>query len=130
MVKSILAVIAGYLVMAGGVGALFGVMRIVLSGIYPEEGKAPSLAFMIMILALGGVCAVVGGYVTGVVAKRAEAKHALALGAVAVLLGIIYMMMVGGLQPVWYPFQLILIVAPALWLGGWLRGRQANKASG
>ena len=71
MVRSILAVIAGYLVMAGGVGALLGVMHIVLPGIYPQ----PSLTFMIMHLAMGGVCAVVGGYVTGVVAKNAPKQN-------------------------------------------------------
>ena len=75
MVRSILAVIAGYLVMAGGVGALLGVMHIVLPGIYPQPSLTPSLTFMIMNLALGGVCAVVGGYVTGVVAKNAPKQN-------------------------------------------------------
>lgn len=60
MARSILALIAGYLVMVVGVGAPFGVMRIVLSGIYPELGKAPSLAFMILNLAYGAGCAVIG----------------------------------------------------------------------
>ena len=130
MVRSILAVIAGYLLMAGGIGALAGVMLIVLPGIYPEPGKAPSLAFMILTFGYSAFGAVVGGYVTGVVAKRAEAKHALALGAVFVLLVIIYMMKFWGLQPVWYPVAPILIVAPAVWLGGWLRGRQPNRVGG
>ena len=47
MVRSILAVIAGYLLMAGGIVALAGVMLIVLPRIYPEPGKAPSLGFMV-----------------------------------------------------------------------------------
>ncbi len=45
--RSILAVIAGYLVMAGGIGAIAAALRIVLLGIYPEPGKAPSLGFMV-----------------------------------------------------------------------------------
>ena len=47
MARSILAVIAGYLVMAGGIVALAAASRIVLPGIYPEPGKAPSLGFMV-----------------------------------------------------------------------------------
>ena len=130
MARSVLAVIAGYLVMAGGIGTLSGAMRIVLSGIYPELGKAPSLAFMILTIVYGAFGAVVGGYVTGVIAKRAEAKHALALGGRCRSPGHYLHNDVLGLVPVWYQVELILIVAPALWLGGWLRGRQANKAPG
>ena len=131
MARSILAVIAGYLVMAGGVGALSGVMLTVFPGIYPEPGKAPSLAFMIVTLGYSAFGAVVGGYVTGVIAKRAEVNHALALGAIVVAQGIVAMIMFRGLQPVWYhQIALIVIVAPSVWLGGWLRGRRPNRVQG
>ena len=130
MVRSILAVIAGYLVMVAGVVVLHNSIGLLLPGNYSELGKAPSLAFMILTIVYRAFGEVVGGYVTGVIAKRAEVKHALALGAVAVALGIVSMIKFWGLQPVWYQVELILIVAPALWLGGWLRGRQANKAPG
>lgn len=67
---------------------------------------------------------------TGVIAKRAEVKHALALGAVAVALAIVSMILFWGLQPVWYQVTLIVIVGPAVWLGGWLRGRRPNRVQG
>lgn len=130
MARSILAVITGYLAMAGGIGALAAVLRIVLPGIYPQPGKAPSLAFMILTLIYGAFGAVVGGYVTGIVAKHSEVKHALALGAVAVALAIVSMILFWGLQPVWYQVALVVIVGPAVWLGGWLRGRRPNRVQG
>ncbi len=122
MLKSVLAVIAGYAVFAFSGFALFQ-----LTG-QPPHGEA-SLPFMIGAVVYGVVFAFLGGYVGGLIAGRRPVTHGaavavlLALGATASLVSTI------GRGAVWSQVCALLLMAPAAVAGGWFRGR-IRRSSG
>src|SRR6266849_268701 len=88
MLRSILAVIVGFvlaMVLAFGTDAL---LVLALPGTFSPDRPTPT-AFLILILGYVFFYSVVGGYVTAVVAGRAEMKHSLALGVILMALGIV-----------------------------------------
>ena len=74
MGRSILAVIGGYAVMATAVIALFVLW-------FQEPSTEPTVGLMVLSLGYGFIFAIVGGYVTGLIAKRSEIQHVIALAA-------------------------------------------------
>ena len=92
MGRSILSVIVGYLVMAIAIMALFAIW-------FREKEAAPSDGFMLFSLGYGFVLAVVGGYVTAMIAKHSEMKHAMALAVFSVLMGLFRWLLRRGRSP-------------------------------
>jgi hypothetical protein len=127
MGRSILAVIAGYLIIAVAVMALFAIS---FPDADPANIPAPSMGFMLFSIVYGFVFAVLGGYVTALLAKRAEMKHTLALGALGVVLGIISMVTAAGREPLWYQITNMVVIAAAVLLGGYFRTRKVKAQAG
>ena len=124
MARGILAVVAGYIVMAIGVVTVTGAVAV----LFPTWSSPENAAYVIFNLGFSLVFALAGGYVTAVVAKRAPLRHAIALAALAFILAIISMVVETGPQPRWYQLSLVIIMPPAMVLGGYLRARQVPAA--
>ena len=121
MLKSGVAVILGYAVMAVGVIGLFAIA-------YRESDSLPSLGFMLFSLGYGGMMAVVGGYVTAAIAApQTELKHTLALAAFVGVMALVSMAMAQGQEPFWYQLANLFIAIPAVILGGSLKGWQRRS---
>lgn len=120
MIKSVAAIIAGYVVMAIAIVALFA------AWFGPESG-VPAKGFLIYSLAYGFFAATTGGYVTALVAGRAELKHAVGLAVVAVTMAIISAIMNAGREPLWYQFANVVVMTDGVLLGGFVRHRQRQK---
>ncbi len=118
MGRSILAVMAGYLVMAAAVVALFAVCFP-----NPDVADIPSTKFMLFSLAYGFAVAIAGGTVTAWIAKRAVMKHALALASGGLIMGIISLISGWGKAPLWYQIGNMLVVVTGVMVGGYLRRR-------
>jgi peptidoglycan/LPS O-acetylase OafA/YrhL len=114
MARSIAAVIVGYLVLAVAIMALFAVW-------FGSSDAQPTGAFMIYSLIYGLMAAIVAGYITALIAGRAEMRHAIALAAVALILGIVSMVMAGGREPLWYQVANLFVVVDGVLTGGFLR---------
>ena len=97
MARSILTVISGYVVVVLAILALF---TICFRDASPDT--TPSMGFMLFSLGYGFLCAIVGGYITAMIAGRAEMKHAIALAVICVLMGFISMISAAGQQPLLY----------------------------
>jgi hypothetical protein len=125
IVRSIVAVAAGW-------GAATGTCAVglVLIGILHRGLLGPdalfSTSWLLVILAVGGVCSILGGFVTGAVAQRREIAHALGLALFTLLLsvglanarkGVIF-------ATNWSVTAGYISTALATLLGGWLRMRQ------
>ena len=123
MGRSILSVIVGYLMMALAIMALFAIW-------FRGKDAAPSDGFMLFGLGYGFVFAVVGGYVTAMIAKRSEMKRAMALAIFAVLMGIVSMIAYAGREPRWYQIANMVVVVTGVLLGGHLRVRQVRMVKG
>jgi peptidoglycan/LPS O-acetylase OafA/YrhL len=120
MGRSILSVIAGYLIMVIAIMALFMIW-------FRGPEATPSGGFMVFSLGYGFVCAGIGGYATAAIAKRREMAHALSLAGFSLLMGIISMFMADGREPLWYQLANMAVMVCAVVLGGHLRARQAMR---
>jgi hypothetical protein len=129
MGRSILAVIVGYFVTAAGVMATAAVINVLFPLASPEAefARFHSVPWLMLALSTGIVFAIVGGYVAAVIAKRAETKHALALGILMVVLGILTMAIEFGKYPLWYQLALVVVPLPAVMVGASLRVRGKSK---
>lgn len=116
MLKSVIGVVAGYLVFAVSTFTLFRV-----SGKDPHKEQDP--AFIILSVLSGMAFAFVGGYLSGVIAGRKPRTHGgavalvLALGATASILG----QPGGGSR--WSQVAALAFMAPSAFAGGVVRGK-------
>ena len=134
MLRSVLAVVAGFVVtLVASVGT-----DIVLMVLLPRsitEAQPPPTGLLVGILGYCFVYMVLGGYVTAFVARRAEVRHAVVLGGIALAIGIALSLPMllgqGGDQgmPVWYTVLTLAYVIPATALGGYLRTWQRRRTS-
>jgi hypothetical protein len=125
MLRSIGAVIAGYFTLAVlTAGTIF-----LLGTVFPASYTPTNTGWVLFNLLYGALYAVLGGYVTGLIAQRAEVRHGLALGIVMVVLSIVTFVLTQtgptptG-QPLWYSIALVVLALPTPVLGGYLRNRQ------
>ncbi len=120
MFRSILAVAAGYVVLA----VLTVVSIYVLTLAFPEYARAgelkttpPTLPVVLNML-LGVVCAACGGWVTAALAARKPWTHALVLAGLVLLFGIAFAVQNwAGPHPEWY-----LVVLPFAGAAGVVAG--------
>ena len=126
MVRSVIAVVVGYGVLAAVRFAKFAAIQALFPGALPAPGEDvfPSTFWLLTILASDVVTMIVAGYVTAAVARRAEMGHALALGGVMVFLGLVSMFVNWLQEPLWYQVTLVAIAIPAAVTGGSLRSHQ------
>ena len=119
MVKSVLAVVAGFVAIVATHIGTDQVMH--ASGVFPPEGQ-PMFAPELNALALGYRCAfsVLGCALTAAMAPRAPMMHALTLGGIGPVLSTLgfFATLNMNLGPMWYPIGLALSALPCAWMGG------------
>ena len=123
MLRSIGAVVAGYLLIAAAIILLFAVA-------FPDPLAFPGQEFMLFSLAYGFLFGILGGYVCGRIARRAEVKHAAVIAGIGILLSILSMAFAPAKEPMWYQLANMVALTAAVLLGGWLRARQRAKKTG
>ncbi len=130
---SVLAVLAGYVTTAVAVVAADSTLGAVFPGAFPEPAApgalSPAPGWLAVILLYSFVFAVAGGYVAAWVARRAERRHALALGLLMEALTLAEWYATRGLRPTGYHLLLALLPIPATLLGGLLREARGRRAT-
>lgn len=122
IVRSVAAVIVGYVVFAVSAVALF-----VVAG--RDAHAAAPATFMIFSTAYGLLFAALGGYLAALIGGRREMLHATIL-AVILAAGAASSMFTrpeGG--TLWAQIAALLFMTPAATLGGWVRVRQRTPPS-
>jgi len=68
------------------------------------------------------VISIAGAYLTARLAPDRPLRHALYLGFIGVILGLIGAIVTWNLDlgPHWYPISLVVLAVPQCWAGGWL----------
>ncbi len=126
ILRTIGAVVAGVVVIFIFSLGTDGVMH--ATGIFPPWFQAMSRPLWLFSTAYRVVYGVMGGYVTARLAPNWPMGHALALGAVGVVLslaGVVGTWNAGPeFGPKWYPLALVATALPCAWLGGKLRVKQ------
>jgi hypothetical protein len=129
--RSIGAVVAGFaivVVLSTVVDQILHVLHV-----YPPWGQ-PMFEPGLNALALSYriVITIIGGYVTAKLAPRNPMRHALALGVLGTIVGIIGAIATipMHLGPSWYPIALAVTGLPCCWIGGLLYQTRHRLSSG
>jgi hypothetical protein len=121
MLRSILAVVIGYVLFAASAFAMFRV-----------TGQAPhaiaTTSFMLLSSAGGMLGACIGGYAAGWIAGGRPLAHGIAVGLVLALGATVSLVSTLGHGEIWSQLTALLLMAPSAALGGWLRAKQTPNA--
>jgi uncharacterized membrane protein len=117
IVKSILAVVAGFLTVV----ILSVVTDAILeqAGVFPPPSEGLFITWM-LVLALVYRCiyTIAGGYVTAKLAPQNPMKHVYILGGIGTVAAIAGVIVGWNLSQHWYPISLVITAIPCCWLGG------------
>ncbi|MEW6129371.1 MAG: hypothetical protein AB1757_20190 [Acidobacteriota bacterium] len=129
MIRSILAVIAGsvtWMITALGTDQL-------ILNFFPHwftaEGKTDKIGVLLLMMLYSLSFSVLGGFVTGILAKRDELKHAFFLGLLQFAMGLMATIQFWDMAPIWYHIIFMGLLIPANMFGGWLRAKQQSQKS-
>jgi hypothetical protein len=129
MLKSIGAVIAGFLVVVvtsiGTDAILEG------TGLFPrpDQPELMTASMLLVALAYRTVYTMLGGYVTAWLAPGKPAAHAIALGALGMVVGTVGAVLMWKLGNNWYAIALVVEAIPCTWLGGMLYVKRRGKGA-
>jgi hypothetical protein len=99
------------------------------TSVFPPVGQAMSDALFGLPTAYRVVYGVLGCYVAARVAPQRPLRHALALGAIGLLLSTLGAVLMWDAGPAWYPLAIIAIALPCAWLGGKWRELQLRTTT-
>lgn len=117
MVRSVIAVIAGYVV--------FAVSAILLFRLSGHDPHAPAeIGFVLITVIYGMLFATLAGFLAALLGRRFEMEHALAVASLIAALGAASLLASVKSGAIWTQLAAILIIAPCAMLGGYLRQRQ------
>lgn len=125
--KSIWAVVAGVLFII--VVTTLVDIALHAAGVFPPMDQPIDDALALLATSYRIVISVGGAWLTARLAPGKPMKHALILGAVGVVLGLVGVVATWnlGLGPRWYPISLVVLAVPQCWLGDRLYEVQAAK---
>lgn len=130
MLRSILAVIAGFMVMVFFVGFGTSIAAGLLIGpVQPGATPQLTLPYLAVNLALSFVAAIIGGWVAGTIAGREPLIHAGALSILVLVMAVVTILISRGTpeaaaQPKWYQWVVTILGAAGVLIGGVMRGEQ------
>jgi len=127
--KSIGAVFAGVLFIIVATTLVDIVLH--LTGVFPPMKEPLDDRLALIASSYRVVIGIAGGWLTARLAPQKPMKHALILGLVGVLLGLVGVVATWnlGLGPRWYPISLAVLAIPQCWLGGWIFQSKSGRAS-
>ena len=117
-----------------GVVAIIGVTTLVdivlhATGVFPPMDQPLNDALALLATAYRIVISIGGAWLTARLAPDEPMKHAMTLGYVGVVLGLVGLAATWnlGLGPWWYPVSLVVLAIPQCWAGGRIYEMQAGK---
>ena len=130
IIRSVLCVVGAFFVVAVLVGLTTALTAQLMLGSTGPDAE-PTTPFLVVNLIYSVLFAIIGGYVAATVSDHAPLRHAAALSAFMMLLGLASWLINGGQpapgQPDWYPWVITLLVPPTAVLGGVLVTRRTRS---
>ena len=116
--KSVLAVVAGVLVIV--VVTTLMDIALHLAHVFPPMGAPLDDRLSLIALSYRIPITIAGAYLTAKLAPADPMKHAMILGVVGTLLGVLGVVATWGkgMGPEWYPISLAVLAVPQCWVGG------------
>ena len=125
--KSIWAVVAGVLVIIVVTTLVDVVLHVI--GVFPPMDRPLDDRLALLATSYRIVISIGGAWLTARLAPEKPMKHALILGVVGTLLGLVAVVATWsrGLGPRWYPVALAVLAIPQCWVGGRLYLMSSGK---
>ena len=122
---TIWAVVAGVLVIIVGTTLVDIVLHV--AGVFPPMNQPISDSLALLATSYRVPISIGGAWLTARLAPERPLHHAMILGYVGVVLGLVGLLATWnrGLGPHWYPIALVLLAIPQCWAGGKLYELQA-----
>ena len=97
--------------------------------VYPPMDKPLNDALALLASSYRLVLGIAGAWLTARLAPDRPMRHALLLGCVGVVLGLVGLVATWnlGLGPRWYPISLVVLAIPQCWAGGRIYEMQSGK---
>ena len=114
--RAFLAVFAGYLIFAGSAVLLFRVTKV-------DPHSSAAVGFELLTIVYGVAFALLGGFVTGKIARRTDLNCGIALALLIALGATASMIARPGAGALWTQTAALLLFAPASLTGDWIRRR-------
>ena len=123
---SVRAVAAGVLAVIGVTTAVDIVLH--AAGVFPSANDPLSDALALLASAYRAVITIGAGWLTARLAPARPMKHAMMLGIIGTVLGLVGVVATWnlGLGPRWYPISLAVLAIPECWAGARIRERQSG----
>lgn len=121
--RSVIAVVTGYVVITLSLFALFAVWFVDA----PVGEVNPSWTFIAVAVVWGFFSAMLGGYLTGKVARRRPFEHAAGLALLSGLIGVASMVASFGEEPVGFQLANLVILMAGCLAGGFLRVARVGR---
>ncbi len=117
--RTLLAVVAGYLIFAGSAVLFFHLLNV-------DPHSPASVRFEALTIAYGFAFALLGGFVTGKIARRTDLNCGIALALVIALGATVSMIGRPGAGALWTQTAAMFLFAPASLAGYWI-GQQTRR---
>ena len=116
--RSIWAVVAGVLVIVVVTTVVDIVLHVI--GVFPPMDQPIDDALALLATSYRIVISIGGAWLTARLAPEKPMKHAMILGYVGIVLGLVGVIATWnlGLGPRWYPISLVVLAIPQCWAGG------------
>jgi hypothetical protein len=131
MARSVLAVLAGIVVLTASSFAIEAATNPILMWMFPHAlpnraAISQNLASAALLLAYTSACVAAGGYVAAWIARRAPIWHAVAMGVVQEALTAWAMVSLPNQAPMRNWIVTLVLTIPLAWCGGLLRARHGG----
>jgi hypothetical protein len=125
--RSIWAIVAGILFVIVVTTLVDVVLHAI--GVFPPMDQPLDDSLAVLATSYRIVISIAGAWLTARLAPEKPMKHAMILGVVGTVLGLVGLVATWnrGLGPGWYPILLAVLAIPQCWVGGWLYVTQSGK---
>jgi hypothetical protein len=128
MGKSIIAIVAGFVVIALLSLGTDALLHAAMPQIFSATGRMESVFWLLVTEVYVFVFAVFGCWLAARLAPSHPMRHAMILGLLGLAFNVIGTIALWDEMPAWYHVVALALVLPAAWLGGWIRERQLRGA--
>ena len=126
--RSALAVLAGFLLIAFLSFAVDALARAALPGSFGPDGRVTSTGTLLFYVSAAVAYTIAGGYATGRLAPSRPVRHAIWLGVVGLVVGVAASLSLWSTAPAWYHVLGWVLVVPSALVGGRLAEQARSRA--
>lgn len=118
-VVDVLGTLVAILIIGLVAGIIFATRGLTEEQMADQFNKSPSI--QLVSLLIGFLITAFAGYITALIAKREEIKHALVFGLLSLITGVLMIFLFPQPIPAWSLILGVVIIVPAALLGGYIR---------